>query len=736
MNELLPLKSFAGDSTNEVLSSTSSRGEVSSLEPTKIVIDSRRGKALLRSIVHLLPMLVTVFVLGLSVLKVYWTDLGVPHQNVILQAWQFAAKGHEILIVASLSAIVLHRVRYGLCATEGIPLGFLAAGYQLSSISYLWSTEFRSGISTKTPSGPTSRWPPLTVLIVSAVALAAVAGPSSAIAMIPRLDWWDVPDRFFNTPTHKPNSYYIQADTSDLWPEHLTTNNLAPGCLDGTTGDDTLCPNHGFETVGDWASRHQNQGLPPNISIIDYNTVRYLTSSTDDQTTGWSISSSVSIRDARDLGNYWDYVLRLDVDVVDINRPTLIPAIASGIDFHKPLVQVQCSAHYDVESLREIEFPHDQLNSWPLMSYSNDSWTMPVDFSANIRDSATLSPLFNETIQGHHLRDEIFFEWVDMANYTGAPALGALAAFWTGNGSTAVLACTVDAHWAPVSIFLDPRYDGIIFQDSPDPEEALAQAYGNTDATTLKRIAIDTDWANTLDSPNNSTGFNQTIYTTNIRALISALGGNYDGNQFQIIGENGRDDQETIPYRISTILGLYLAEGLASINQNESLVYHQYINATYVLVLDDLDNGHFPYPGSPDLPFEEYAKQQGFTEVRMKVRRYGYSWSFRGVPSKLAATVLVLHTLIALIHVVFVVFGGWSSISWTSMGQILVLAFTSRPPDTFRNTSAGIDCSSSWKKTLAVRELSDMRLHLVVSGEDNSDNGDTGAKPKKQRKYA
>ena len=186
--ELLPLKSFATESTHDVSPSMSRRSRKSSVEPTKVAIDSRRWKALYHSVVHLLPLLVTTFVLGLSVYNVYWGDLGMPHQNMILQGWQFAAKGHEILIVASLSAVVLHRVRYELCALQGLPLGFLTAGYRLSSISYLWSTEFWGGTLTKPTTGSVSWWPPLSVLIAFAVGLSAVAGPSSAIAMIPRLD--------------------------------------------------------------------------------------------------------------------------------------------------------------------------------------------------------------------------------------------------------------------------------------------------------------------------------------------------------------------------------------------------------------------------------------------------------------------------------------------------------------------------------------------------------------------
>ena len=453
--------------------------------------------------------------------------------------------------------------------------------------------------------------------------------------------------------------------------------------------------------------------------------------------TGWSITSSVSIRDARDLGNYWDYVLNQGVDVADINRPTFIPAIASGDKFHKPLVQVQCLAYYDVANLQEVAFPHDHLNAYPLESAWNDSWTIPVNFSASVRDSTNQYPIFNETIDGHHLQDEIYFEWVDMTKYSGAPALGALAAFWTTNGSTAVVACTTDAHWAPVEIFLDPRYDGIIFQDSPDPSLILAQTKSTTDATTLKRITIGTDWANTLDSPNNVTNayYNDTLTTTDMRALISALGGYWDAG-FQINGQGGQYDQETIPYLVSTVLGLYLTEGLASVQQNGTLVYHEYTNATFVLNLNDLDDGHVNYTGSPDVPFDEYAEEQGFTEVHIRVRRYGYGWSFRGIPIKLAATVLILQALIALIHMFAVISGGWSSVSWTSMGQILVLALTSLPPHTLRNTSAGVRYMDTWKGTVAVREMSDMRLHLVVSGEDKMENGDSGKKPKKQRKYA
>ena len=422
--ELLPY-SANGQDGNDVLTPVSKGNKDSSLEPTKIAISNRRWDALIPSLVQVLPIAVTIPVLYLCAYNVYWDDLGSPHQNMILQGWQFAAKGHEILIVASLSAIVLHRIRYQLCSSDGVPLGFVTAGYQLGSIAYLWGPEFWGSIISRPKLGHVSQWPPLWSAIGAAVFLSAVAGPSSAIAMIPRLSWWDVPEHFFNTTDHKPNSYYLQGDSSVLWPEHVTVDMLPTGCLDNTAVDPTVCPYQGFQNVHSWVSRQQDQDLQPNISLQDFSTIRYLTSSANgDHNSGWTATSSVSIRDARDLGNYWDYVLKYGLDIASIPFPTLIPFIASGSGFQKPLVQVQCTAYYDVPDLREIEFPHNRLNSWPLQTLQNQTWVLPVNFSASVRDSSSQNPLFNETFPGYDIQDEIFFRMGRYDQFFGWPDPG------------------------------------------------------------------------------------------------------------------------------------------------------------------------------------------------------------------------------------------------------------------------------------------------------------------------
>ncbi len=741
--ELLPSTTSVQDDDVDTPAPTSSKD--ASIEPTKIAISNRRRDALIASLVQIVPLSVTIPVLCLSLYNVYWDDLGSPHQEMILQGWQFAAKGHEILIVASLSALVLHKIRYELCVSDGVPLGLVAAGYQLSSVAYLWSFEFWGGITSRPVSARVSQWPPLWFVIGFAVFLSAVAGPSSAIAMIPRLNWWDVPEQFFNTPDHKPNSYYLQGGPSMFWPEHLTVDMIPPGCLDHTVADPAGCPYQGFDNVMAWTVRRQDQELQPNISIENYNTIRYLTSSANRYlNSSWTATSSVSIRDARDLGNYWEYVLSWGVDIAKINRPTMIPFIADSPGFQKPLVQVQCAAYYDAQSLDEIVFPHDHLNSWPLQTYSNTTWAMPVNFSADVRDSSSQNPLFNIEFQDYSIQDEIFFEWIDMTNFTEGLTLGALAVFWTGNGSTAVVPCTIDAHWVPVSIFLDPRYDGIIFQDSPDP--GLLLSHGTVDtstsATTLKRISVDKDWADTMNYSHNGTNFNSTLYSTAIEALISGFGSNFDGDHYKIVGDGTpgtTPDQNTIPWRISTMLGMYLTEGLASIQLNSTLVYHDYKNDTYVLDMGNLDNGHYLYPGSPNVDFEDYASTQGFTKVQIRVQRYGYGWSFQGVPIKLAATVLGIQSAMAIVQAVMILTGRWTCASWTSMGQMLVLALSSLPPKALRNTSAGVRSITTWKRVCAINEvIEDEKTHLqlVISGEGDLGDDHGVTKPGNLTKYA
>ncbi len=96
-----------------VISQGAARDFKHTLEEPKIAAEQDRGSVILRHSLHVFPILISVGVLSLSFAEVYFCDLGFQGLNSILKGFQFAAKFHEILLAASLSAIVLHTVRIG-----------------------------------------------------------------------------------------------------------------------------------------------------------------------------------------------------------------------------------------------------------------------------------------------------------------------------------------------------------------------------------------------------------------------------------------------------------------------------------------------------------------------------------------------------------------------------------------------------------------------------------------------
>lgn len=124
----------------------------------------------------------------------------------ILGVLQLIVKAHELSIVASIVAIVEQYILRDLLG-DGLLLGLLGASDAIANPSFLISTRFilalkfglRSIYSGR--STPNGRDNPRTLRLVAMLFLSCViaglAGPSSAVLMIPRVDW------FYNTHAYK-----------------------------------------------------------------------------------------------------------------------------------------------------------------------------------------------------------------------------------------------------------------------------------------------------------------------------------------------------------------------------------------------------------------------------------------------------------------------------------------------------------------------------------------------------
>lgn len=176
------------------------------IEQTKIAIRKSRTTALLRALIHIIPVSIALWEIMLN-----WNTYFVGYNVYNLAYYQFGAKLHEIAIQASLSAIIFSYVRYELVLGDGIPFGALFSGLQISQASYLWSMEFWGTIySQNIPAKSRLR---LISVIAASIFLAAVTGPSSVILLVPRSDYWPAGS----------TDIWINITSSSLWPARLAS---------------------------------------------------------------------------------------------------------------------------------------------------------------------------------------------------------------------------------------------------------------------------------------------------------------------------------------------------------------------------------------------------------------------------------------------------------------------------------------------------------------------------------
>ena len=183
------------------------------LEPEKVAIRQSRVTALLRTLIHVVPLGVAIYELVLN-LKSHFVGETFDKQSYL----QFAAKAHEIAMQASIATILLSYIRYQISAGKGMPFGAVLSGLQFLQVSYLWSVELWSSILSK--DFQLRKKICFAVLILICITVAATAGPSSASLLIARQGLWPTASTYFA----------VNASVSDLWPDRLDDQKVNRSC--------------------------------------------------------------------------------------------------------------------------------------------------------------------------------------------------------------------------------------------------------------------------------------------------------------------------------------------------------------------------------------------------------------------------------------------------------------------------------------------------------------------------
>ncbi|KAF2094581.1 hypothetical protein NA57DRAFT_80382 [Rhizodiscina lignyota] len=611
-------------------------------EPPKVIYTTRRQSLnLLWSIlVHIPPLFITIIILALNYKNVYWSDLGAAGQNLVLDSLQYAAKAHELMMTLSLGTIVLHRVQVSLLSNGGVPLGLVTAPYRLTDVYYLFSREFWAGATTTRSTSQDSRhrfrvyrWTFLGILIAVNVILAALVGPSSAVLMIPQLDWWDLKD-----PFHRDSeTCFLNISAGSIWPKTVPD----PWFIDPTNEYSVTA---GLDHFAGWASAFENQLMHPNISVdADGGVFRYATSVPQEPVKNsgstWTAASTVSNRQARDVGSFWEWVSEQELKPKNISRPILTPRLVnSTVAMQKPLVQIECAMYNLTNSSRGIEFPHRQLVSQVDKQFDDVHWPVPVQY---------LNTGWYDSTNG------VSVEFIDVSNFTNASSAAAVYVLKDEWENFQLLPCSILAHWVPVSLWLDPRTDNLVYQDSPDPYDALNRSdYRNLNKTT--QIVIPPSYASAINNASVSD-------PRPLAMMVKNFGVHYTPELYVIQGK------QNIPWQVATTLGLYVADSLSRVNYllnpNASVVVHDPGDGgqPFARILDNLNVGNLSYaPYDTPLSFYE-ANQDTTTAFSFEVQRFGYAWSTRNITVKLAATVLLCQAALAIGHLMLLLLTGWTS---------------------------------------------------------------------------
>lgn len=176
------------------------------------------------------------------------------------------------------------------------------------------------------------------------------------------------------------------------------------------------------------------------------------------------------------------------------------------------------------------------------------------------------------------------------------------------------------------------------------------------------------------------------------------------------------------PFIVESVLATMVANGLARTAFNGTIVgtlkggdhWNPWNNTAWFPEM--LPQAVFGIGGSIyDIDPETKNTSTMFT---MQAYVTGYAWSSRGKLQKAILGVLSAYVVVALAHVGYSAWTGWTSTSWETAPEIIALAMNSQPTEKLHNTGSGIDTVRPFKEKVRIRSRDG---HLEFVFHDNND---------------
>ncbi|RAK78361.1 uncharacterized protein BO72DRAFT_476657, partial [Aspergillus fijiensis CBS 313.89] len=630
-------------------------------EPPKVVITRSILAALQRCAIHLLPIAVSSTVIGLNIKGTY---LGAdmmspfPSETINLALFQLAAKAHEIMIVASLSVTVLLCVRHELLFGRGLPLGLLGSGLAFNNFGYFFSRKFCGGLRYVAIHGERSRKAALISLVVVAGLLATLAGPASAVLLVPKSQPWNPGD----------TEFFLNGSESDYWPADLSKEipDLEQLCSEQNSTLLGFCPAGGFLSL--WT-----HWVTMNSTTFQTQNVRSYAKELSGSRFYWPVSSPLSlIPPLYSLGDIQQEPNRR-ISLIQPHAATVVMLQRLAEDWWRAFsVQKGLSQSQIDDRTASVTFKH----AITVARYTT-VYFPSIHGRFDFADSLPLDvDSLNSTPNGH-----LSFQWVHLPPRFGAASIGGLfqtpwKATKGGSVSRIAIGCTVQAGWFPATYPWNIQYD----DRSP--------AWNPTSYSAINgRVAFGDEWLKLLTppSPLTVTDTASTWRLSTIESIFSIAGLATDAKADEITLDGWLVNDISSWQSVSLVEAIVCSVILDGISRTRS---HQVFIEDRVAIQ--------PSTTTASTPSESVTITAEF-----KISGFSLQGSLSGT---LAMSVLIAHLAIAIGHIIYLILKRHTPGSCSSVGELIALAQNSPPAsEVLTNTGGEIKSSKTYAHLARIR---------------------------------
>jgi hypothetical protein len=710
-------------------------------ERKKVVMTTSILTALRHCFFHIIPISTSTAILTINIRGVFiGFDFSgaIKSETINLMLLQLAAKAHEILIVTSLGLVILQTVRHELLFGDGLPLGLVGSGLSFSDFSLFFRREFYASLKYLASHGNRARKVGFIILLVMAILTAALAGPASAVLLVPRSQTWP----------SAATEIFLNGSTEDFWPSDLSGDlkELSQLCQSENPTSLAVCPAGGFSSLHDHWSRMNSttffsQDIPPYARLLSGSYFYWpvhspnslvptlyalgdarVTSALEDKTTLVQPLAASAVILQQTANDWWKAMTEQKKQGRE-RMDALIDDRQVRAQTQSAIATIRCAAAQKLSAAdKAVLFP-----------------TIPFWFDYGENSALDIKNLTSTPT------DHLQFQWMQLPGSYGPASIGGIfQSPWTAdNASRVVIGCTAQTGWVPSDVRTDsysfwsgwypwnitygartPRYVQAAHDDSLSSTNGRI-ALGDQWLKMLSPIApikgpLTDDWSpSTVESILSSAGLGQTILGNGTHADLAAW------------TEAELPSQGRIPF-LEAILCSVLVDGISR------TASHRVFNLQGQIPQWHL-NSYQPLPdfsqkilsgknafSPPDVP----PGQLSSIEMAMSITGFALR---RSLSTYLAMSVLLTHGAMALGHIIWILYYRRTSCSWSSVTELLVLAQNSTPAfGALANTAAGIECAGTFARIAKIRVRSQPgsaeRNHVELVFEDTDNRADQALK--------